>query len=112
MRPDFDTNDFVRAAVRNDSVSDDLSHLKQGILVLENQLREQVVSHHDRLIEQVSHAKDLEALVGTVSTGVANLQESLNKVKIAIKEPYLQLQVLLAPSTQATTFMPAHPWPC
>lgn len=80
VRSDFDTNDYLRAAVRNNSVSDDLSHLKQGISVLEAQLRQQVVSHHDRLIEQVSHAKNLEALVGTVSAGVGNLQESLNKV--------------------------------
>jgi hypothetical protein len=80
VRSDFDTNDYLRAAVRKDSVAEDLSHLKQGISALEAQLRQQVVSHHDRLIEQVSHAKDLEALVGTVSAGVSNLQDSLNKV--------------------------------
>ena len=39
--------------VRKDTISDDLAQLRQGISVLEAQLREQVVSHHGRLIEQV-----------------------------------------------------------
>lgn len=99
VRSDFDTNDYLRAAVRKNSVAEDLSHLKQGISVLEAQLRQQVVSHHDRLIEQVSHAKDLEALVGTVSAGVANLQDSLNKVLKAVELvlPPLSFPLSLSP---------------
>ena len=42
VRADFDTKNFVRNAVRKDTVSDDLAHLRQGIAVLESQLREQV----------------------------------------------------------------------
>ncbi len=42
VRADFDSGNFVRQAVRKDTVSDDLAHLKQGIAVLESQLREQV----------------------------------------------------------------------
>jgi len=47
-----------------------------------------VVSHHGRLIEQVSHAKDLEVLVDTVTSGVSRLQASLGSVKAKIREPY------------------------
>ena len=78
VRPDLDAKELIRAAVRNDTVSDDLAQLRQGINVLENQLREQVVSHHGRLIEQVSQAKDLEALTDTVTNGVARLQVTAN----------------------------------
>ena len=88
VKPDFDSKDFVHTVVRRNSVSDDLSHLRQGIAVLESQLREQVVSHHGRLIEQVSHAKDLEVLVDTVTSGVSRLQASLGSVKAKIREPY------------------------
>jgi hypothetical protein len=42
VRTDFDTANFVKNAVRRDTVSDDLAHLRQGIAVLESQLREQV----------------------------------------------------------------------
>ena len=41
VRSDFDSGNFVRNAVRKDTVSDDLAHLRQGIAVLESQLREQ-----------------------------------------------------------------------
>jgi hypothetical protein len=51
----------------------------------------QVVSHHGRLIEQVSHAKDLETMVTTVTAGVSKLQSSLSRVKAAIKDPYIQV---------------------
>ena len=88
VKPDFESKAFVKGIVRRDSVSDDLCHLRQGIAVLESQLREQVVSHHGRLIEQVSHAKDLEVLVDTVSAGVGRLQASLGSVKAKIREPY------------------------
>ena len=88
VKPDFDSKDFVHTVVRRDSVSDDLAHLRQGIAVLESQLREQVVSHHGRLIEQVSHAKDLEVLVDTVTSGVSRLQASLGSVRAKIREPY------------------------
>ena len=88
VKPDFESKAFVKGIVRRDSVSDDLCHLRQGIAVLESQLREQVVSHHGRLIEQVSHAKDLEVLVDTVSSGVGRLQASLGSVKAKIREPY------------------------
>jgi len=88
VKPDFDSKDFVHGVVRRNSVSDDLAHLRQGIAVLESQLREQVVSHHGRLIEQVSHAKDLEVLVDTVTSGVSRLQASLGSVKAKIREPY------------------------
>ena len=88
VKPDFDSKDFVHTVVQRDSVSDDLAHLRQGIAVLESQLREQVVSHHGRLIEQVSHAKDLEVLVDTVTSGVSRLQASLGSVRAKIREPY------------------------
>jgi len=88
VKPDFDSKDFVHSVVRRNAVSDDLAHLRQGIAVLESQLREQVVSHHGRLIEQVSHAKDLEVLVDTVTSGVSRLQASLGSVKAKIREPY------------------------
>lgn len=88
VKPDFDSKDFVHSVVKRNSVSDDLSHLRQGIAVLESQLREQVVSHHGRLIEQVSHAKDLEVLVDTVTSGVGRLQASLGSVKAKIRDPY------------------------
>ena len=42
VRSDFDTANFVKNAVRRDTISDDLAHLRQGIAVLESQLREQV----------------------------------------------------------------------
>ena len=88
VKPDFESKDFVKGIVRKNTVSDDLAHLRQGIAVLESQLREQVVSHHGRLIEQVSHAKDLEVLVDTVTSGVSRLQASLGSVKAKIREPY------------------------
>ncbi|EKX33134.1 oligomeric Golgi complex subunit 5 [Guillardia theta CCMP2712] len=88
VRPDFDAKDFVRGSVRQNTVSDDLSHLRQGIAVLEKQLHEQVVSHHGRLIEQVSQAKDLEELVDKVSSGVGRLQGSLGSIKSSIREPF------------------------
>ena len=72
MSPDPGTRS--PSQVRKDTISDDLAQLRQGISVLENQLREQVVSHHGRLIEQVAQAKDLEALTDTVTDGVARLQ--------------------------------------
>lgn len=111
VRSDFDTNDYLRAAVRKGSVAEDLSHLKQGISALEAQLRQQVVSHHDRLIEQVSHAKDLEALVGTVSAGVSNLQDSLNKVMKPLKSlpPRLSSSFPPHPSLSlASSMSPRH----
>ncbi|KAJ1492749.1 Golgi transport complex subunit 5-domain-containing protein [Baffinella frigidus] len=88
VRADFDAKELIKAAVRKDTISDDLAQLRQGISVLENQLREQVVSHHGRLIEQVAQAKDLEALTDTVTDGVARLQTSLVSVRSSIREPF------------------------
>jgi hypothetical protein len=106
VKPDFDSKDFVHTVVRRNSVSDDLSHLRQGIAVLESQLREQVVSHHGRLIEQVSHAKDLEVLVDTVTSGVSRLQASLGSVKAKIREPY---EVVANKTAQLERMQVAHP---
>lgn len=74
------------------SLSTELTQLSKGVALIDAELNAQVASNHESLFEHVSAIKELEQTLGLVTTGVDALQQSIDRIKQEITEPFRVIQ--------------------
>ncbi|KAI0779742.1 Golgi transport complex subunit 5-domain-containing protein [Fomes fomentarius] len=112
--PDFDPNDYANAilagepyppqpgknkpakstglAPASEDVSVAISKLTYSLDDVEKQLKNVVTAHHENLLVQAAGVSDLEGSLGSVRTGLNELDSSLEKLRVKIRVPYQSLQ--------------------
>lgn len=75
------------------SLSSELSLLSKGVALIDSELNAQVATNHESLLEHVSAIKELEQTLGLVTTGVDALQQSIDRIKQEITEPFRVIQL-------------------
>ncbi|RPD63802.1 hypothetical protein L227DRAFT_542790 [Lentinus tigrinus ALCF2SS1-6] len=112
--PDFDPNDYANAilagepyppqpgknkpakstglASASEDVSVAISKLTFSLDDVEKQLKNVVITHHEDLLVQAAGVSDLEGSLGSVRTGLNELDSSLEKLRVKIRVPYQSLQ--------------------
>ncbi|KAI0695938.1 Golgi transport complex subunit 5-domain-containing protein [Cerioporus squamosus] len=112
--PDFDPNDYANAilagepyppqpgknkpakstglAPASEDVSVAISKLTFSLDDVEKQLKNVVTTHHEDLLVQAAGVSDLEGSLGSVRTGLNELDSSLEKLRVKIRLPYQSLQ--------------------
>jgi hypothetical protein len=74
------------------SLSNELTLLSKGVALIDSELNAQVATNHESLLEHVSAIKELEQTLGLVTTGVDALQQSIDRIKQEITEPFRVIQ--------------------
>ncbi|RPD78344.1 hypothetical protein L226DRAFT_502792 [Lentinus tigrinus ALCF2SS1-7] len=112
--PDFDPNDYANAilagepyppqpgknkparstglAPASEDVSVAISKLTFSLDDVEKQLKNVVTTHHEDLLVQAAGVSNLEGSLGSVRTGLNELDSSLEKLRVKIRVPYQSLQ--------------------
>ncbi|RDX50077.1 hypothetical protein OH76DRAFT_1437882 [Lentinus brumalis] len=112
--PHFDPNDYANAilagepyppqpgkskpakstglAPASEDVSVAISKLTFSLDDVEKQLKNVVTTHHEDLLVQAAGVSDLEGSLGSVRTGLNELDSSLEKLRVKIRVPYQSLQ--------------------
>ncbi|KAI0645490.1 Golgi transport complex subunit 5-domain-containing protein [Trametes meyenii] len=112
--PEFDPNDYANAilagepyppqpgkskptkstglAPASEDVSVAISKLTFSLDDVEKQLKNVVTTHHEDLLVQAAGVSDLEGSLGSVRTGLNELDSSLEKLRLKIRVPYQSLQ--------------------
>ncbi|KAI0823334.1 Golgi transport complex subunit 5-domain-containing protein [Trametes gibbosa] len=112
--PDFDPNDYANAilagepyppqpgkpkpakatglAPASEDVSVSISKLTFSLDDVEKQLKNVVTTHHEDLLVQAAGVSDLQGSLGSVRTGLNELDSSLEKLRLKIRVPYQSLQ--------------------
>ncbi|KAI0743887.1 Golgi transport complex subunit 5-domain-containing protein [Daedaleopsis nitida] len=112
--PDFDPNDYANAILAgepyppqpgknkaakssgltpaSEDVSVAISKLTYSLDDVEKQLKNMVTTHHENLLVQAAGVSDLEGSLGSVRTGLNELDSSLEKLRVKIRVPYQSLQ--------------------
>ncbi|KAH9847195.1 Golgi transport complex subunit 5-domain-containing protein [Lenzites betulinus] len=112
--PDFDPNDYANAilagepyppqpgkskptkaaglAPASEDVSVSISKLTFSLDDVEKQLKNVVTTHHEDLLVQAAGVSDLQGSLGSVRTGLNELDSSLEKLRSKIRVPYQSLQ--------------------
>jgi conserved oligomeric Golgi complex subunit 5 len=67
--------------------------VQDGLRLLEDQLRGEVLARHDELVQQAERLAAAEATFSASSLGVGSLQAALRRVRAEILEPYQQVPV-------------------
>ncbi|KAI0675086.1 Golgi transport complex subunit 5-domain-containing protein [Trametes maxima] len=112
--PEFDPNDYANAilagepyppqpgkskptkstglAPASEDVSVAISKLTFSLDDVDKQLKNVVTTHHEDLLVQAAGVSDLEGSLGSVRTGLNELDSSLEKLRLKIRVPYQSLQ--------------------
>ncbi|KAI0769620.1 Golgi transport complex subunit 5-domain-containing protein [Trametes elegans] len=112
--PDFDPNDYANAILAgepyppqpgkarpakstglspaSEDVSVAITKLTVSLDDVEKQLKNVVTTHHEDLLVQAAGVSDLEGSLGSVRTGLNELDSSLEKLRHKIRVPYQSLQ--------------------
>ncbi|TBU41671.1 Golgi transport complex subunit 5-domain-containing protein [Dichomitus squalens] len=112
--PEFDPNDYANAilagepyppqagktkpvknpglAPASEDVSVAISKLTFNLDDVEKQLKNVVTTHHESLLVQAAGVSGLESSLGSVRTGLNELDSSLEKLRVKIRMPYQSLQ--------------------
>ncbi|KAI0365669.1 hypothetical protein BV20DRAFT_1099473, partial [Pilatotrama ljubarskyi] len=112
--PDFDPNDYANAilagepyppqpgkvkpakntglAPASEDVSVAISKLTFSLDDVEKQLKNVVTTHHEDLLVQAAGVSDLQGSLGSVRTGLNELDSSFEKLRQKIRVPYQSLQ--------------------
>ncbi|KAH9895023.1 Golgi transport complex subunit 5-domain-containing protein [Cubamyces lactineus] len=112
--PDFDPNDYANAILAgepyppqpgkaktakstgltpaSEDVSVAISKLTFSLDDVEKQLKNVVTTHHEELLVRAAGVTDLEGSLGSVRTGLNELDSTLEKLRLKIRVPYQSLQ--------------------
>ncbi|KAI9329575.1 Golgi transport complex subunit 5-domain-containing protein [Zopfochytrium polystomum] len=96
-RDDFDAAEYANSIMQGTDrhrvdTSSALSKLGFNIDHLNKQLRDQVATHYEDLLEQVTGLNNLDSTLKKVKEGVGALNTSFNRVKSNIREAYDQVE--------------------
>eukprot|EP00049_Salpingoeca_infusionum_P014224 m.265094 g.265094 ORF g.265094 m.265094 type:complete len:785 (-) comp15626_c2_seq2:147-2501(-) len=85
---DFDPGRFATTIITSGLVTDQLDKVRAGITRVQQQLREQVSSHHEDLLTQATGIQRLEDVLGMVTGQVDTLTKGIDSLKQKITVPY------------------------
>lgn len=88
LAPNFNATTFASQVLANGTAVASARKLGEGIVLLEKQLRSEVVHRHGELLQQLTSLQETESVLAVVRSGVNSLQASVQRVRSEIAEPY------------------------
>jgi hypothetical protein len=88
---DFDASRLATSIIQGGAIASMLEKLSSGITRLETELHAQVVTRHDDLLLQATGIQKLEDVLKMVSTRVAALSKSFERIHTKVAIPYASI---------------------
>ncbi|VFQ84150.1 unnamed protein product [Cuscuta campestris] len=88
LLPDFDSARFSSAALSSGSAASRIEKLQEGLRLLDNQLRHEVLSRHEDLLNQLSSIRAADSALSSLRSSVSSLQSSLQRVRSELSDPH------------------------
>lgn len=100
---DFDPNAYASSVVHSPTsayyaaggdISASLAKLAYNVEHLRKHIHDQVSTHYEDLLQQVTGLQDLEAMLASVKQGLGTLDASMDKIRAKIRTPHSHLSQL------------------
>nr|GMD36716.1 conserved oligomeric Golgi complex subunit 5 [Ipomoea batatas] len=88
LSPDFDSARFSSAALSSGSAASRIEKLQEGLRLLDHQLRHEVLSRHEDLLNQLSSIRAADSALSSLRSSVSSLQSSLQRVRSELSDPH------------------------
>jgi chromosome segregation ATPase len=82
------------STVTNDFVDHTRARLVKAVAVVDAEIKQQVGSQHDELLEQVKVINELEAMLLNIHQRIQQLHLSIQRVKHELQAPYVEFKQL------------------
>lgn len=95
LQEDFNPTDFASNALAGAHITAQAQteQLQEGIQLLDERLRVEVIKRHDQLLRQAGRLRETEQSLHGVNQSVDLLQNSMSRVRSDIMEPYQQVKL-------------------
>ncbi|KAL2473234.1 Golgi transport complex protein-related [Forsythia ovata] len=88
LSPDFNPAQFSSAVLSSGSAASRIEKLQEGLRLLDNQLRHEVLSQHQDLLHQLSSLKASESSISSLRSSLSSLQSSLRQARFELSDPH------------------------
>ncbi|PIN25630.1 putative Golgi transport complex 1 protein [Handroanthus impetiginosus] len=88
LSPEFNPTQFSSSALSSGSAASRIEKLQEGLRLLDAQLRHEVLSRHQDLLNQLSSIKASESSLGSLRSSISSLQSSLRRVRSELSDPH------------------------
>ncbi|XP_009619913.2 conserved oligomeric Golgi complex subunit 5 [Nicotiana tomentosiformis] len=88
LSSDFDSTTFSSAALSSGSAASRIEKLQEGLNLLNNQLRHEVLTRHHDLLNQLTSLRAAESALSSLRSSVSSLQSSLRRVRSELSDPH------------------------
>ncbi|EPS72208.1 hypothetical protein M569_02540, partial [Genlisea aurea] len=107
LSSDFNPTQFSSSALYSGSAASRIEKLQEGLRLLDSQLRHEVISRHQDLLQQLSSIKTAETSLSSLRTSVSSLQSSVRRVRSEISDPHrdISTQTLQLSNLHSTSLL-------
>ncbi|KAL0353953.1 UNVERIFIED_CONTAM: Conserved oligomeric Golgi complex subunit [Sesamum angustifolium] len=88
LSPDFNPTQFSTAALSSGSAASRIEKLQEGLRLLDTQLRHEVLSRHQELLQQLSSVKAAESSLSSLRSSISSLQSSVRHARSELSDPH------------------------
>ncbi|KAL6561666.1 Conserved oligomeric Golgi complex subunit [Orobanche minor] len=88
LSPDFNPTQFSSAALSSGSAASRIEKLQEGLRLLDTQLRQDVLSRHHDLLDQLSSIKVTESSLFFLRSSLSSLQSYIRRTRTELSEPH------------------------
>ncbi|CAI9754931.1 unnamed protein product [Fraxinus pennsylvanica] len=88
LSPDFNPAQFSSAVLSSGSAASRIEKLQEGLRLLDSQLRHEVLSRHQDLINQLSSLKASESSLSSLRSSLSSLKSSLRQARSELSDPH------------------------
>ncbi|KAG8236863.1 hypothetical protein J437_LFUL017228 [Ladona fulva] len=101
---DFDVKNHAQQMSKEIAVPDQISKLSEGIALLDQELRHQIMNHYEELLSHATWVEKLECVLNIMQSHMQNLLSSIERLRGQVVEPYrrVEMQTLVLGRLQET----------
>eukprot|EP01132_Coremiostelium_polycephalum_P004257 gene4257-5327_t len=92
LTPEFNVTSYTSNVLKISSISSSLDKLSIGTKEINNELTDRITTNYQELFNQANNITELDSITETLKSGVKNLEESIQRMKKDISEPYIQVK--------------------
>ncbi|XP_060201077.1 conserved oligomeric Golgi complex subunit 5 [Lycium barbarum] len=93
LTSDFDSTRFSSHALSSGSAASRIEKLQEGLNLLNTQLRTEVLTRHQDLLNQLTSLRAAEHALSTLRSSVTSLQSSLKRTRTELSDPHQVIYV-------------------
>ncbi|XP_065197441.1 conserved oligomeric Golgi complex subunit 5-like [Sycon ciliatum] len=91
LEDEFDVQRYSNTIIESEQVAQTLQHIASSVALLDRDLNQQVVSHHEDLLSQATGIEKLEGVLHMVQTRIESLQAGVQRIRSKIAEPHSKI---------------------